>query len=294
MTSTLFASWHVVIIDNASSDGTQISLKSLQNKHPNLQVTFLDKNIGFGPANNLGFTMVEANYHILLNADAWLLANSILPTIEIMSKQKNIAICGLPLIYPDGSPQTYTYSFSSWHRWLLSLMGIANIVKKLIRINLFAQLFQLFPYSRSYVTNQKKPSLDISRINPEEYDATFQDVDWVCGAGMIISKSFIDKFGGFDTNIFLYGEDEDLCITAHNQGYRVITANVAPLVHMLGWNGDNSNPVVSDLKFMSLHYFIKKDIRNRVSQLLMKTLLPFYVYGYKRFYRAFTIKSRIF
>lgn len=163
----------------------------------------------------------------------------------------------------------------------------------LIRNKFFAQLLQRLPYARDFVKNQKRPTLDITSINLDKYSNTIRNVDWVCGAGMVISKHFLKACDGFDSNIFLYGEDEDLCIKAHKQGYRVITADVAPVAHMLGWGGSGFNPIVSDLKFTSLSYFIQKNIHSRASRIAMKVLLPFYVYGYKRFFRAFTINSRI-
>lgn len=283
-----------VVIDNSSSDKTVDFINVLSEKYKWLKRICLTSNIGFGPANNVGISSVEADYYVLLNADAWFLADSVSPVVEIMEEYSEVAICGLPLVFPNGFPQTYVYSFSSWHRWLLVIVGVRYLAAKLIDIYLFSKIFQFFNFSREFINNQKKPPLDLSSVNSESYDGKFHNVDWVCGAAMVISNKFLKETGGFDPNIFLYGEDEDLCVTAHHLGYSVITADVSPVVHMLGWGGSGFNSKVSDLKYDSLRYFIGKNIRKVFPRVFMRIILPVYVYGYRRFYRAFSVNKRLF
>lgn len=280
-----------IIIDNNSTDNTTSLINQLKERFSWLSSIENKKNIGFGPANNLVFKIVKSKYYVLINADAWLISDSISPVITTISKQKDIAICGLPLVYPDGSPQTYSYSFSSWHRWLMHTLKLHKIVNILIRFNLFKAIFEQLPYSRTYIRNQLKPILDIEHIDSSNFSHETKSVDWVCGAGMIISRDFLKQSGGFDENIFLYGEDEDLCITAHNTGFNVVIAEVAPIVHKLGWKGSGFNPVVAKLKYNSLSYFVNKNIKNKLPKLLMKIILPFYVFGIRRFYYVIFDKS---
>jgi hypothetical protein len=46
-------------------------------------------------------------------------------------------------------------------------------------------------------------------------------VEWVSGALVLIRKSDFDKLGGWDEDLWLYCEDEDLCRRAHENGMKV-------------------------------------------------------------------------
>ena len=65
------------VVDNASSDDT---LQILQTEYPEAIVRAMDKNLGFGQANNVGLRYALDNgydYVFLLNQDAWLLPDTI-------------------------------------------------------------------------------------------------------------------------------------------------------------------------------------------------------------------------
>ena len=65
------------VVDNASSDDT---LQILQAEYPKAIVRAMDKNLGFGQANNIGLRYALDNgydYVFLLNQDAWLLPDTI-------------------------------------------------------------------------------------------------------------------------------------------------------------------------------------------------------------------------
>jgi len=97
---------------------------------------------------------------------------------------------------------------------------------------------------------------------------------------MLLSSNFVKESRGFDSNIFLYGEDEDLCIDARRRGYSVMALQTPPVVHKLGWGGDSGfQPRVARMKYDSLKYFIRKNIDGNFNRFMMQILLPFYVYG---------------
>lgn len=65
------------VVDNASADDT---LHILQTEYPKAIVRLMDKNLGFGQANNIGLRYALDNgydYVFLLNQDAWLLPDTI-------------------------------------------------------------------------------------------------------------------------------------------------------------------------------------------------------------------------
>jgi GT2 family glycosyltransferase len=270
----------VIVVDNGSHDDTLSRLSEWKARMQHLRVLPLVRNIGFGPANNCAFEAFEADHYILINHDAWLLTDSVTPAIAQMRIDPGIAIAGLPLVFPDGSPQTYAYPFSTWKKWLLQVFGVAGAVRQLIGFKPLRWLFEFIPVGREYVRSQNQPTLDIA--HPENIKASnaVRDVDWVCGAAMILRGDFVRATGGFDPKIFLYGEDEDICIEAHLRGRRVVAIDGVPLVHKFGWGDSRFNPVVAKLKYESLLYFIEKRAPGKLSRKLMRLLLPLRVYGW--------------
>lgn len=59
----------VIVIDNASTDGTPEYLKQAKLKYPNLQIVLNDQNLGFAAANNIGLKIASGEYLVLLNND---------------------------------------------------------------------------------------------------------------------------------------------------------------------------------------------------------------------------------
>lgn len=273
----------VVIVDNASIDDTPGIIKRLSREHNDLLVIQLDKNNGFGAANNAAFRTVDARFYVLINADAWLISNSVGPAIDAMEACSNAAICGIPLIFPDGSPQTYTYQYSSGFKWLVQFLGFRRFAYFLITFPCFSAMIERFNFGREYVRNITRKKIEAEHLKPSVYSGAARTVDWVCGAAMVIRGDFIKKSGGFDDGFFLYGEDEDLCLEAKRQGYAVIVVDAPPVVHRFGWGYSASNPRIADMKYRSLQYFIDKNITGLISRFMARLMLPLHVYGWKFF-----------
>jgi GT2 family glycosyltransferase len=61
--------FEVIVVDNASSDGTPDFLKAFGERHSNAQVILNTVNEGFARGNNLGIARAVGNYIVLLNSD---------------------------------------------------------------------------------------------------------------------------------------------------------------------------------------------------------------------------------
>ena len=64
---TDYPNYEIIVVDNASSDGTAAYLESL--KHPRLTVILNDQNLGFSAANNQGLARASGDFLCLLNND---------------------------------------------------------------------------------------------------------------------------------------------------------------------------------------------------------------------------------
>jgi N-acetylglucosaminyl-diphospho-decaprenol L-rhamnosyltransferase len=90
-----------IVVDNGSTDGTLAKLKDL-----NCKVFASDKNLGFGPGNNKGYSMSSGRYIYLLNADAWLMERDGLARLcQKMDAEPKWGMAGTKVLSLDGSVQ---------------------------------------------------------------------------------------------------------------------------------------------------------------------------------------------
>ena len=90
--SELPAGWRVVIVDNASQDGTVSKLRA---EYSHFTVVEQRENIGFGRANNIGLRMAlaeEADFILLLNQDAKISVESIQFLAEVHERHPECLI----------------------------------------------------------------------------------------------------------------------------------------------------------------------------------------------------------
>jgi len=66
---TTYPNYEIIIVDNASSDGTDDMLHEMQNQHAMMKVIINNSNRGFAAANNQGIVLAEGEYIVLLNND---------------------------------------------------------------------------------------------------------------------------------------------------------------------------------------------------------------------------------
>ena len=86
-----FKKYQIIIVDNNSSDNTI----DLITKHfPKADLIKLDKNIGYGRANNIALRQTNTDYALILNPDAFIAEKDIDKVINIMDKNQKFALAG--------------------------------------------------------------------------------------------------------------------------------------------------------------------------------------------------------
>ncbi len=90
-----------IVVDNGSTDNTAAVLKGLK-----CRVVYTEKNVGFGPGNNLGSSVSSGRYVHLLNADAWLMGNNALAELcHQMDANPKWGMVGTKVLSLDGTIQ---------------------------------------------------------------------------------------------------------------------------------------------------------------------------------------------
>lgn len=166
-------SYEIIVVDNASSDG---SVQMLKEEFPQVQVIASDTNLGFGKANNLGAKRAKGDYLFLLNSDTELFNDSIKGLWEYARTYPGkLGVVGGTLLQPNHAP------------------------------NLSFGYFPCIKNELLYLWNK----LWKNEHGFKRQDSPYK-VDFVCGADMLIPKTVFQKLNGFDPAFFLYYEETDL------------------------------------------------------------------------------------
>jgi GT2 family glycosyltransferase len=95
--------FELIIVNNASEDGTNILLQSID--YPHLKTINNRSNRGFATFNNQGLRLAERPYVLFLNDDVELKPGWLEPLVEMLDLHPEVGAVGSRLLYPDGRIQ---------------------------------------------------------------------------------------------------------------------------------------------------------------------------------------------
>ena len=79
----------IIIIENSND---QLLKKQIQSKYKNVKCVLSEENLGYGAGNNLGLSMVETNYALIINPDVTLKDDAIDKFFLSINKVRNFGI----------------------------------------------------------------------------------------------------------------------------------------------------------------------------------------------------------
>lgn len=95
-------SFEAIVVDNASTDDTLVKLKEFK-----CHVIPSEKNLGFGPGNNLGVAASRGRYLFLLNSDAWPVESDALAKLcRVMDANPRWGMAGTRVLSVDGKQES--------------------------------------------------------------------------------------------------------------------------------------------------------------------------------------------
>lgn len=191
--NTPYELYEVLIVDNASTDGTGEFLSTLEG---DVRVIRNPANLGFAKACNQGAREAAGEYLLFLNNDTapqpgWLEA-----LLAAAERDPRIAVVGAKLLFPDDTIQH---------------AGVA--------------ILEDSPYPLSPVHLHYHAPADAPQANLE------QEVDAVTGACLLIRRGVFRDVGGFDEGYLNGYEDVDLCLRVRERGYRILYASASVVYH---------------------------------------------------------------
>lgn len=220
----------VFVVDNNSTDA---SMKELPPHFPSVHFISLDKNLGFGKANNVAIKQSTGRYILLLNPDTLLSEDTLRSMIAFMDKEPTVGIAGCKTLNEDGSFQgSCRRGFPT--PWA-SLCKLFYLEKLFPRSSLFAR------YSQSF------------RDENETYS-----IDAISGSFMFCRNNVLQDLQGFDPDFHMYGEDIDLCYRAHHLGWKTAYFHKTTIIHYKGKSTKRSSLNEIRVFYQAMEIFAQK------------------------------------
>lgn len=225
--------YEIIVVDNASSDGSALAVRKLQAK--GVKVIENRKNLGFAAANNQGIKIAKGNYLLFLNSDTLLKDNLLVEMIAWMDANPKVGLASSALKNKDGSLQGTGGYFPSLLR-VFSWMTIEDIpfVDKIIKP--FHPL-----HSKSVFKN-------------EQFYKTKHELDWLTGAFLLVREKVVQDIGGWDEKYFMYVEDTDFCFRAKRAGWGVFYNPQWSITHLGGASGTRELSILSEIRGVKRFY----------------------------------------
>lgn len=220
--------YQIIVIDNASErdDFLKLSEQIKSISFINLQLVRSKINTGFGGGNMHGVQFSNAKYYAFINNDSIFMNDCLGIIFNHMENNNEYGICG-PMCYKEDG------------KLLPTLDHFASPIKEL--------------FGRSI----------LEKINPDKYPnrkteyTKPQKGQFVSGSFMMVRANNFNKVGGFDTNIFLYYEETDLCKRLQKINKFAYLIPEAKFIHYHGASTPKSIAIKTELK-ISLLYIIRK------------------------------------
>jgi GT2 family glycosyltransferase len=190
LTGGIHVDREIVIIDNASTDGTPAHVRE---RWPGIRLVQLGANLGFARATNIGIQQTFGELVLLLNPDTIVPPDAIDRLVSALERDARIAIVGPRIVDREGYAEL---SFGPM------VSPLAELRQKVLMVG----------------STRKTP---IIRSVVERMTRRTRDADWVTGACLLTYRADLEAVGLLDERFFLYMEDVDLCASIRARGRRV-------------------------------------------------------------------------
>jgi GT2 family glycosyltransferase len=177
-------------------------------------------NLGFAGGNNVGLKYISAKndceYIWLLNNDTVVRPDALSYLVQRMKERPDAGICGSTLPYYHQPNKIWAFGGATYNKWIAK--------PRCIGLN--------EPFS---------PDIDVLHIEDH--------LDFIAGASMLVSQSFLRDIGLMSEDYFLYFEEQDWAVRARGR-YALVNASKSIVYHKVGastsLHGSQGNTSMAD------------------------------------------------
>ncbi len=202
---------HIVVVDNASGDGSDDQIAAWiaeQSPAPPVSLIRSPTNSGYSGGHNQGMAARRAETYLILNSDALLRPGALETLLSAMRANSGAGFVAPRLEHEDGEPQRSCFRFPSPLGELLRAARTGALTALLRRFDL---------------------SLGV--------DPDPAEIEWASFACILVRGRMRDEIGPMDEGYFLYSEDTDYCWRARKAGWSIVFEPKARVVHLRGGSG---------------------------------------------------------
>ena len=243
---------NIIVVDNCSTE--KEGLQIIRDKFLKVILIQLDKNIGFGRANNVGIELAiekKAKYIFLLNQDAWICEDDTIENlVRIANENPDYGIIS-PIHY--NSTQT--------------------------------ALDQGFG---AYCANSKNAEL-ISDIFLRKFKSIYE-IPFVNAAAWFLNVKNFEKIGFFDPDFFMYGEDTDLINRIFYHHNKLGITPLASICHAREYRTKNFPNSYLTFSEVSQHYGRYLSVLKNVNHNFLKSLIQFLIESVANLIKELSLK----
>lgn len=200
--NTPIVPFEMIYVDNCSTDG---SVEYIQTNYPQVKILQNESPLGFGENNNKGTLASVGKYIAIINPDIVLQEGCIDKLYNYAEEHPEYGMFVPQLLNPDLTIQYSVRRFVTLKMFIKRALSRGND-------------------STNDQTVAKYLCKDIDSAKP-------QTIDWAIGAAFFMTKDMYANLGGFDTDYFLYMEDEDMCLRSWKMNKPIIYVPEAKMIH---------------------------------------------------------------
>lgn len=229
---TSYSNFEVILVDNASTDGSLACAKKKFGSDPRLKIVVNRENCGPSLARNTGFKETRGEYVVFLDNDTKVDSEWLQEMVNVFEADPTIGASQSKLLLGNGSGKID----SCGH--FLSPVG--------------------FPFE-----------IGVGEVDSNKFGGICE-IFGAKSAAMTVRRSVFERVGLFDSDYFIYGEETDLCWRIWLRGYRVVLTPRSVVQHFLGGTITPSSRYL--IAYQGSKNNIKNLIKNLEIQNLLKVL----------------------
>ncbi len=215
-------SYEIIIVDNCSKQQDYNFLKNgLREYEKTTKLVRSNINTGFGGGNMYGTQFAKGKYLAFINNDVIFKEDCLTSLLKYMIKNPDTGVSSPQQLNRENKP---VFCFDYYHG---------------IRKELFGRWF--IEFTSKKVKREKKI-----------YKKTIT-VDVLQGCFMFFDTRKFSEIGGFDTNLFLYFEEMDICFRLDKKGYKSALIPETVFIHLHGESTAKNYLIKKELKLSQLY-----------------------------------------
>lgn len=228
--------YEIIIVDNASEAADFKTLKDAMKQFPGISIIRNRINTGFAGGNMLGVNSAHGQYYFFINNDCVLLNDCATILKGFVESKKDAALATAEISEEQG-------------KILSSRKLFPSVIKEYLGNSAHRLLFL------KQASNSSSPA----------------ETEIISGACMFFKADCFCAIGGFDTNFFLYCEEEDICKRVRDSGRSVYSVLEARLLHK--GRGSSSQSLALDKEYLISYNLLLGKHFGAASLFLLKAAL---------------------